>query len=150
AFYAALNWDDSAAMRGWAIPTATDIAFALGVLSLLGSRVPTALKAFLVSIAIFDDLGAIVVIAIFYTAGLSSVSLVIAAVLVLALAFLNRVGVTRPGAYFLIGIALWVAVLKSGVHATLAGVALAMFIPVRVPKGTVASPSSRPPLPQLE
>jgi Na+:H+ antiporter, NhaA family len=150
AFYAALNWNDSAAMRGWAIPTATDIAFALGVLSLLGSRVPTALKAFLLSIAIFDDLGAIVVIAVFYTAGLSSASLVIAAVLVLALAFLNRFGVMRPGAYFLIGIALWVAVLKSGVHATLAGVALAMFIPLRAPRGTVASPSTEPLLHHLE
>jgi Na+:H+ antiporter, NhaA family len=150
AFYAALNWDDSAAMRGWAIPTSTDIAFALGVLSLLGKRVPTALKAFLLSVAIFDDLGAIVVIAMFYSASLSSVSLVIAAALVLALAFLNRFGWMRPAAYFLIGIPLWVAVLKSGVHATLAGVTLAMFIPLRVPKGTVMSPSSEPLLRHLE
>ena len=150
AFYAALNWNDSAAMRGWAIPTATDIAFALGVLSLLGKRVPTALKAFLLSIAIFDDLGAIVVIAAFYTASLSSVSLVIAALLVVGLAVLNRFDVMRPAAYFLIGIPLWVAVLKSGVHATLAGVALAMFIPLRFPKGTVAPPSAEPPLHHLE
>src|SRR4030095_15501727 len=120
AFYAALNWGDSAAMKGWAIPTSTDIAFALGILSLLGKRVPTALKAFLLSVAVFDDLGAIVVIAMFYTARLSAVSLVIAAVLVLGLALLNRFGLMRPAGYFLIGIPLWVAVLKSGVHATLA------------------------------
>jgi NhaA family Na+:H+ antiporter len=150
AFYVALNWDDAAALRGWAIPTSTDIAFALGVLSLLGRRVPMALKAFLLSVAIFDDIGAIVVIAVFYTASLSAVSLVMAALLVLGLAFLNRCGVTGPGAYVLIGIALWVAVLKSGVHATLAGVALAMFIPLRVPQGTVASPSPEPLLHHLE
>ncbi|MFQ5511623.1 MAG: Na+/H+ antiporter NhaA [Candidatus Krumholzibacteriia bacterium] len=138
AIYAASNWGDPVAMRGWAIPTATDIAFALGVLSLLGNRVPTGLKAFLLSVAIFDDLGAIVVIAVFYTAKLSVLSLVIAAVLVVGLACLNRFGVTRPAAYFLIGLPLWVALLKSGVHATLAGVILAMFIPLRVP-----SPSTR-------
>ena len=141
-FYAALNWGDSAALRGWAIPTATDIAFALGVLSLLGKRVPSALKAFLLSVAIFDDVGAIVVIALFYTAELSSSSLVIAASLILVLACLNRLGVTSPAAFFLVGISLWVAVLKSGVHATLAGVVLAMFIPLRVPE---KSPMSQPP-----
>ena len=133
ALYTAFNWADSVAMKGWAIPTATDIAFALGVLLLLGERVPTALKAFLLSVAIFDDLGAIVVIALFYTADLSLLSLAVAACLILALAVLNRSGVMRPAAYFLIGIPLWVAVLKSGVHATLAGVALAMFIPLGVP-----------------
>lgn len=133
AFYAAFNWTDSVAMKGWAIPTATDIAFALGVLSLLGKRVPAALKVFLLSVAIFDDLGAIFVIALFYTADLSSLSLTVAAGLVLALAALNGVGVMKPAAYILIGILLWVAVLKSGVHATLAGVILAMFIPLRVP-----------------
>ncbi|MDQ7007830.1 MAG: Na+/H+ antiporter NhaA [Acidobacteriota bacterium] len=134
ACYAALNWGDGLAMRGWAIPTATDIAFALGVLSLLGERVPTTLKAFLLSVAIFDDLGAIIVIALFYTAKLSLVSLGVAAVLILALAALNRLGVTRPAAFILVGLPLWVAVLKSGVHATLAGVVLAMFIPLRVEK----------------
>ncbi|RMF65532.1 MAG: Na+/H+ antiporter NhaA, partial [Calditrichaeota bacterium] len=142
AFYAAFNWGDPAAMRGWAIPTATDIAFALGVLSLLGKRIPTALKAFLLSVAIFDDLGAIIVIALFYTAELSLLSLLVASVLILGLAGLNRAGVTRPAAYILLGIPLWVAVLKSGVHATLAGVVLAMFIPLRVPEKS--SPGEQP------
>jgi NhaA family Na+:H+ antiporter len=149
-FYAGLNWGDSVAMRGWAIPTATDIAFALGVLTLLGKRVPAALKAFLLSVAIFDDLGAVVVIALFYTAELSIFSLVIAACLILGLACLNRWNVTRPTAYFLLGIPLWVAVLKSGVHATLAGVALAMFIPLRVPENSLASQPSKPLLHHLE
>ena len=136
--YAVLNWGDAAAMKGWAIPTATDIAFALGVLSLLGSRVPTALKAFLLSVAIFDDLGAIIVIALFYTAKLSLAALAVAAGLIVVLALLNRLGVTRTAAYVLVGIPLWIAVLKSGVHATLAGVVLAMFIPLR---GSATSPS---------
>ncbi len=146
ALYAAFNWTDPVAMNGWAIPTATDIAFALGVLSLLGGRVSTALKAFLLSVAIFDDLGAIIVIAVFYTASLSSLSLIVAGGLILALVVLNRLGVMRPAAYILIGIPLWVAVLKSGVHATLAGVVLAMFIPMRG-KDSSDSPS---PLRQLE
>jgi NhaA family Na+:H+ antiporter len=132
-FYAAFNWGDTIAMEGWAIPTATDIAFALGVLSLLGKRVPPALKAFLLSVAIFDDLGAIIVIALFYTAKLSSLALVFAAVFIVCLAGLNRLGVARPAPYILVGILLWVAVLKSGVHGTLAGVVLAMFIPLRGP-----------------
>ena len=149
-FYTVLNWGDSVAMRGWAIPTATDIAFALGVLTLLGKRVPSALKAFLLSVAIFDDIGAVVVIALFYTAELSMLSLVIAACLILGLACLNRWNVTRLAAYFLLGIPLWVAVLKSGVHATLAGVALAMFIPLRVPEKSLASKSPEPPLHHLE
>jgi len=110
----------------------------LGVLSLVGDRVPTALKAFLLSVAIFDDLGAIVVIALFYTAELSLLALVVAAVLVLGLVWLNRSGVTRPAAYFVLGVPLWVAVLKSGVHATLAGVVLAMFIPLRVPEKSLS------------
>ena len=150
AFYAAFNWGDPVAMKGWAIPTATDIAFALGVLSLLGRRVPPALKAFLLSVAIFDDLGAIVVIAVFYTAELSVLSLVIAAVLILGLTCLNRFGVTKPAAYFVIGIPLWIAVLKSGVHATLAGVVLAMFIPLRSPGHASGSPAPEPLLRHLE
>ena len=150
AVYTAFNWGDPVAMRGWAIPTATDIAFALGVLSLLGKRVPTALKAFLLSVAIFDDIGAIVVIAIFYTAEMSTLSLVMAAALILGLTCLNRLGVTRPAAYFLIGIPLWMAVLKSGVHATLAGVVLAMFIPLRVPQTSRSSPGPTSLLRHLE
>src|SRR5262245_7251838 len=138
-FFVAFDWRDSAALRGWAIPAATDIAFALGVLSLLGNRVPTALKAFPLSVAIFDDLGAIVVIALFYTAKLSWVCLGIAAGLVIVLACLNRLGVKRSAPYLIVGVALWVAVLKSGVHATLAGVVLAMFIPMR---DSVSSPTS--------
>ena len=149
AIYATFNWGDPVAMRGWAIPTATDIAFALGVLALLGKRVPTALKVFLLSVAIFDDLGAIIVIALFYTAELSSLSLIVAAALICALACLNRLGVTRPGAYVLIGLLLWVAVLKSGVHATLAGVVLALFIPLQMPK-TASSHSSESLLRHLE
>lgn len=133
--YAALNRGDAQAMRGWAIPTATDIAFALGVLSLLGNRVPAALKAFLLSVAIFDDLGAILVIALFYTAELSLVSLLVASAVTTALAGLNRFGVTRPAAYVVLGVVLWVAMLKSGVHATLAGVLLALFIPMKARSG---------------
>lgn len=131
AIYVAFNHRDAVAMRGWAIPASTDIAFALGVLSLLGRRVPASLKAFLLSIAIFDDLGAIIIIALFYTAELSKLALLVAALLILGLACLNRLGVTRPAAYVLLGLALWMAVLKSGVHATLAGVVLAMSIPLR-------------------
>jgi NhaA family Na+:H+ antiporter len=149
-FYAALNWGDAAAMKGWAIPTATDIAFALGVLSLLGKRVPTALKAFLLSVAIFDDLGAIIVIALFYTANLSLASLAVAGGLILVLVLLNRLGVTRIAAYVLVGIPLWVAVLKSGVHATLAGVVLALFIPLRVSGDARGADAPESPLRHLE
>ena len=129
--YAAFNWGDAPAMRGWAVPTATDIAFALGVLSLLGKRVPAALKALLLSIAIFDDLGAIVVIAVFYTETISKTALGIAAICLVGLATLNRLGVNRTAPYLALGLPMWVAVLKSGVHATIAGVLLALFIPLR-------------------
>lgn len=139
ALYVLFNRHDPIDLQGWAIPAATDIAFALGVLLLLGNRVPPALKAFLLSVAIFDDLGAIVVIALFYTAELSVSSLVVAVVLIAGLVWLNSARVTRPAAYLLLGIPLWVAVLKSGVHATLAGVVTAMFIPIRVQSHTSES-----------
>jgi Na+:H+ antiporter, NhaA family len=129
--FSALNWHDPAAMRGWAIPTATDIAFALGVLSLLGPRVPPSLKVFLTAVAIFDDLGAIVIIAAFYTDNLSFASLLGAAAATVVLVGLNVAGATRRAPYILVGIVLWVCVLKSGVHATLAGVVLALAIPLR-------------------
>ena len=129
--YTALNHDNPAAMRGWAIPTATDIAFALGILSLLGNRVPPLLKLFLLTLAIIDDLGAIVIIALFYTAGLSKLALAIAGAAILLLWIMNRRGVVNNTAYVLVGIVMWVAMLKSGVHATLAGVILGLFIPIR-------------------
>lgn len=129
--YVFFNYSDETAMRGWAIPTATDIAFALGVLSLLGSRVPVSLKLFLMTLAIIDDLGAIVIIALFYTVDLSIESLIIASVAVATLVLMNRFGVMRIAAYILVGVVLWVSVLKSGVHATLAGVVLAFAIPMK-------------------
>jgi len=129
--YTAFNWGDSAGLRGWAIPAATDIAFALGVLALLGSRVPVSLKVFLTAVAIVDDLGAIVIIAIFYTADLNLASLGLAAVGLLALFVLNRTGVRSVPVYIFVGMLLWICVLKSGVHATLAGVATALAIPLR-------------------
>lgn len=129
--YAWLNWDDAVAMNGWAIPTATDIAFALGVLALLGKRVPSSLRVFLMALAIFDDLGAIIIIALFYTADLSPISLVLAAVALTGLAIMNLAHVTRISAYVLVGVLLWIAVLKSGVHATLAGVIVGFAIPLR-------------------
>lgn len=128
--FIAFNQGESFAMKGWAIPTATDIAFALGILSLLGNRVPLSLKIFLMALAIIDDLGAIVIIALFYTNELSTVSIVVASVALVALFVMNRMGVIRKAAYILVGIILWVSVLKSGVHATLAGVALAFMIPL--------------------
>lgn len=128
--YIALNRGEELAMLGWAIPTATDIAFALGILSLLGNRVPGSLKIYLMALAIIDDLGAIVIIAVFYTTDLSHLSLIVACLSLLALVLLNRFEVTKKAAYVILGVVLWVSVLKSGVHATLAGVALAFTIPL--------------------
>lgn len=127
--YAAINRGDAAAMRGWAIPAATDIAFALGILSLLGSRAPIAMKLLLSTIAVLDDLAAIVIIAMFYTSELSSAALTGAGVALAIMFGLNRLGVRALTPYLLLGAVMWVFVLKSGVHATLAGVATGMMIP---------------------
>ncbi len=140
AIYVYFNSSDPVALKGWAIPTATDIAFALGVLTLLGSRVPISLKVFLTSVAIFDDIGAILIIAFFYTSKISFTALAVSAFCILCLYLLNRRDVVKISAYLVIGLVMWVAVVKSGVHATLAGVILALFIPMR----SAANPDSSP------
>ncbi len=126
-----LNRDNPEGLNGWAIPTATDIAFALAILSLLGSRVPASLKIFLTTIAIFDDLAAIIIIAVFYSVDLSTVSLAAAGAGIVILFVLNRLGVQSLAAYLIVGLFIWLFVLKSGVHATLAGIVVAAFIPLR-------------------
>jgi len=133
--YTLINWGDAQALRGWAIPAATDIAFAIGIVMLLGSRVPTSLKVFLTAVAIIDDLGAIVVIALFYTHELSLTMLLGAGAAALVLLTLNRFKVTRVDLYVVMGLVMWVCVLKSGVHATLAGVLTALAIPMRDAQG---------------
>ncbi|MFC2028681.1 Na+/H+ antiporter NhaA [Chloroflexota bacterium] len=129
--YTFFNSNDPIAMKGWAIPAATDIAFALGILSLLGSRVPTSIKIFLTSLAIFDDIGAILIIALFYTAKISIPALITAACCIPILVLFNKRGIESKSMFLLVGIVMWVAMLKSGVHATLAGVIVAMFIPIK-------------------
>ncbi len=129
--YVYFNWGVPDALNGWASPAATDIAFALGVLSLLGNRVPESLKLFLLTLAILDDMGAIIIIAIFYTSDLSISALLVSIIAIITLGILNRRGVTNLTPYIVIGVIFWAAVLKSGVHATLAGVILALFIPLR-------------------
>jgi NhaA family Na+:H+ antiporter len=138
--YAGINLDSPETINGWAIPAATDIAFALGILTLAGSRVPVSLKVFLLAVAIIDDLGAIVIIALFYTADLSLQALAISFAGLLALISLNRAGVVRIAPYVLVGAFVWVCVLKSGVHATLAGVVTALAIPLRGSGADAPSP----------
>lgn len=146
--YVALNAGNPETLRGWAVPAATDIAFALGVISLLGRRVPVSLKIFLTALAILDDLGAVAIIAVFYTSELSFVALGLAALVIAILAAMNRSGIVRLLPYLVLGLLLWVLVLKSGVHATLAGVALALTIPLKVSRGHPDDPGS--PLHRLE
>lgn len=128
--YYLFNASDAKALQGWAIPTATDIAFALGIVALLGSRVPISVKLFLTALAIFDDIGAVIIIALFYTSKISSTALIVVAVCVCILAVINRLNIVSKSPYILIGLIMWWATVKSGVHATLAGVVLAMFIPL--------------------
>lgn len=138
--YLYFNYSDPVTSQGWAIPAATDIAFALGVLALLGSRVPIALKIFLTSLAIIDDIGAILIIALFYTEKISFMALVTVVACLPILTWLNRSNVMSKAPYIIVGIVMWVATLKSGVHATLAGVVLAMFIPLRNKDNPEVSP----------
>jgi len=148
--FVSLNWSNGEVIRGWAIPTATDIAFALGVLSLFGNRVPASMKVFLTALAIIDDLGAVIIIAIFYTGDLQLWALGGAVVVLAALFALNRTGVKMLLPYILLGAVLWLLVLLSGVHATVAGVALALTIPIMRPQGGDLEDSDLSPLHRLE
>ena len=141
AIYLALTWHDAVARHGWAIPSATDIAFAVAILAALGKRVPLGLKLFLLTLAIVDDLAAIVIIAIFYTDDLSTLSLVLAGLCIAVLMAFNFLGVRRSGPYLLVGVVLWLCVLKSGVHATLSGVVLAFCLPLNY---RTTTPAGRP------
>jgi len=143
--YFGLNQNDAVAVQGWAIPSATDIAFALGVFSLFGNRIPVSLKLFLLSVAIFDDIGAILIIALFYSSELSTLSFIIASIGLALLFVFNRFSVRSQAAYIIVGIIVWIAVLKSGVHATLAGFAVAWFIPLKLENN-----DGHPMLPHLE
>jgi len=138
--YYYFNRQDPIAVQGWAIPTATDIAFALGILALVGSKVPTSVKIFLTSLAIFDDFGAIIIIAVFYTASISAISLAVTLICIALLYWINRINPDNKSLYFLVGIVMWVSLLKSGVHATLAGVILALFIPLKARDDKISSP----------
>jgi len=133
--FALVNIGDSYTLKGWAIPTATDTAFALAVLMMVGSKLPSSLKVFLLSLAIFDDVGAILIIAIFYTTELSIFAFVVAACAISVMFVLNLLGNTRKSFYFICSLILWVSVLKSGVHATLAGIITAFFIPMQTKSG---------------
>jgi Na+:H+ antiporter, NhaA family len=148
--YVYFNWNDPAAIRGWAIPTATDIAFALGVLSLFGNRVPASLKIFLAALAIIDDLGAVIVIALFYTADINLLALSVAAIVIGNLVIFNRMGVKALWPYLALGAALWLLVFASGVHATLAGVILALTIPLKQTPGAPEASHAESPLHRLE
>jgi NhaA family Na+:H+ antiporter len=143
--YVFFTIDDPIGIRGWAIPSATDIAFAIGVFTLFGTRLPLSLKLFLLSVAIFDDIGAIVIIALFYSAELSTASLMVGIAGLVILFLLNRFKVNTLSPYAVVGMIVWVAVLKSGVHATLAGFAIAWFIPLKL-----KNQNGKPMLPELE
>ncbi|EJL6618121.1 Na+/H+ antiporter NhaA [Vibrio cholerae] len=133
--YVAFNFNDPAAIQGWAIPAATDIAFALGIMALLGKRVPVSLKVFLLALAIIDDLGVVVIIALFYSSDLSTIALTIGFIMTGVLFMLNAKHVTKLSIYLVAGLILWIAVLKSGVHATLAGAVIGFAIPLKGNKG---------------